>query len=430
MLDRYARFLVHKSPAMIDAALRSIVCSAYRSVPLFQERLDTVRVSPREIQSQRDLQQLPMASRDNFRDSPTSEYTNRNRDLARCRMSSTSGTTGIPLNVYMNRSEAAYRKLVLFNAIRRNIHLSLPFGIAEVGTGAIGVTARRKSRWFDPVQICHISRTLPIDEQLTRLIQCRPHVITGHPSCLELVAEEVHGCLSTISPRLVVCRGELLRDGTRALLEDSFGCRVVDYYSCDEIGNIAWECPEHQHRLHISTDGCIVEIVDEVGKELPSETEGQIVITNLFNRTMPFIRHRLGDRGSWLGEGDVRCSCGHRGPTLSLLAGRDDDYCLLPNGRKLSPRVLNSILSAAVAAPNREGYYARQYQILQETPQLFRVLIHPRDDAPKDLPMRILKAIEDLDPDISCCVEYVEAIPLSLCGKHRTIIPWQQSGKN
>ncbi len=425
VLDRYARFLIYKSPAVIDAALRHIIRSAYDDVSLFREKLDAVGITPNAIQSRRDLQKLPIASSNKFRDSPTAEYTNRNSDLTRCQKSSTSGTTGVPLYVYMSRSESAYRKLVLFNAIRRNIHLSLPFRIVEVGTGAIGIAARRMASQLDPVQVCHISRTLPIDEQLERLIRARPHVITGHPSCLELVAEEIRGwCSAEFSPRLVVYRGELLSNSTRSMLRDNFGCKIVDYYSCDEVGNIAWECPVNEHRLHISTDGCVVEVVDDRGAPLPTETEGFILVTNLFNCTMPFVRYRLGDRGSLLGEDDV-CSCGYVGPSLVLLAGREEDFCLLPTGRKLSPRVLDTILSLAVAAPGGEGYYVKQYQCFQETRQLFRVLLSPTDNAPADLPARVSRAVEELDPEITCRVECVEVIPPAHSGKHRSIVPLQ-----
>ena len=116
-LDRFARFWIHKSPAIIDAALRDIVRSAYDDVSLFREKLDAIGITPNAVRSRRDLQKLPITSSDKFRDCPTSEYTNRNVGPSRRHKSSTSGTMGVPLYVYRSRSESAYRKLVLFNAI-------------------------------------------------------------------------------------------------------------------------------------------------------------------------------------------------------------------------------------------------------------------------------------------------------------------------
>ena len=419
--DKYARFLIHKSSAAIDAALRSIIRSAYADVSHFRCKFDIVNITPDAIQSRRDLQRLPMTSRDQFLYRPASEYTNRNADLSRRHKSSTSGTTGIPLDIYMSPSEAAYRKLVLFHAMRRNVHFALPFRIVEVGTGLIGITRRRQARRFDPLQVHHIARSLPVEEQLERLIRARPHIITGHPSCLELVAERLHHCPPGFAPRLVVCRGEFLRDSTHSLLQESFGCKTVDYYSCEEIGNIAWECPEDDHKLHISTDGCVVEIVDAGGAPLPPETEGLIVVTNLFNRTMPFVRYHLGDRGSLLSGGDVRCSCGYSGPSLKLLAGREDDYYWLPDGRRLSPRVIDSLISSVLAAPGDE-FYAKRFQCIQETRETIRVLMLRADHAPGDLAAKISQAIEGIGPGITCRVEFVDEFLPSPTDKQRSII--------
>lgn len=421
---KYSRFLVHKSSATIDAALRSVIRSAYSNVSRFRAALDAAGIVPEAIQSQADLRRLPMSSRDEFSGCSISTYTHRDVDLSQCRKSITSGSTGVPLDVYMSQSEAAYRKLILLNAIHKNIRRALPFRIVEVGTGgAVGITTRRKARRFYPVNVCHISRTLPVGEQLERLVQARPHVITGHPSCLELVAEDLHTRPRGFAPRLVVCRGELLSDSTRSKLRESFGCKVVDYYNCDEVGNIAWECPENELKLHINTDACVVEIVDESGALLPAGTEGRILVTNLFNHTMPFVRYNLGDRGSLLGEEEACSSCGYLGPSLALVAGRSEDYYWLPDGRRLSPRVIDTLMMAStLTTSSGKPYYAKRYQCIQETRGMIRVLVLPRNHAPSDLAARIARSIEGIGPGITCRVEYVDAFPSSPSGKHRSII--------
>ena len=145
-------------------------------------------------------------------------------------------------------------------------------------------------------------------------------------------------------------------------------------------------------------------------------------MTNLFNHTMSFIRYSLGDRGSLLGE-KVCPSCGFLGPSLALVAGRLEDYYLLPDGRKLSPRVIDSLMMvSAFPTSGGEGYYAKQYQCIQETRGMIRVLMIPADHAPNDLAARISRAIESIGPGITCRVEYVDAFPSSLSGKHRSIV--------
>ncbi|MCK5245883.1 hypothetical protein KAR02_03250, partial [Candidatus Bipolaricaulota bacterium] len=262
---------------------------------------------------------------------------------------------------------------------------------------------------------------LPASEQLDRLMKTRPHVITGHPSCIEVVAELVSQRPAGFAPHLVVCRGEILHKRTRVLLQEAFGCRVVNYYSCDEIGNIAWECPVQQDKLHLNTDGCVLEIVDEAGNPLPEGCEGLVLVTNLFNRTMPFIRYQLGDRAAFLPAGR-RCACGYSGQSLTLIAGRDDDYFWLPDGSKISPQVISTVVAAATEGDETGRFLIGSYQVVQESQEMVTVKALPLEGAPTDIGTRIVKAIEGLGEGITCRVELVKTVPMEPTGKHRKII--------
>lgn len=418
VLSKYSRFQLHKAPSTIDSVLRSSIRSAYANVSSFRSALDAIGGSPEAIRSRDDLPRLPMSSRSDFLDRPISESTHRRVNLKRCRKSRTTGTTRAPLDVYMNQMEAVYRKLVLLNAMRRNVRFTLPFRISEVGTG---ILKKRSARRLDPVIVSHIPRVLLLDEQLDHLIRSRPHVITGYPSCLELVAEKLHHRPPGFAPRLVVCRGEMLSGSTRSTLTDAFACKVVDYYSCAEIGNIAWECPSNRGVLHISTDSCVVEVVDDEGMPLPVGTEGSILVTNLFNHTMPFIRYRIGDSGTLVGGDFTRCVCGYVGPSITSLAGRQQDYFVLPDGRKLSPRVIDTLVGS-ISNLGEGPHCVRRYQCIQATRDTIRVLMVPASHAPADLADRLTRAIERNAIGIRCSVEIVADLPSAPSGKHRQVV--------
>ena len=98
---------------------------------------------------------------------------------------------------------------------------------------------------------------------------------------------------------LVVCRGEVLDEQTRSLLAKAFAGKIVDYYNAEEIGNVAYECPDDHEKMHVNTGSCILEILNDQGVSKGLGEEGRIVVTNLFNHTMPFIRYDLGDRGTF-----------------------------------------------------------------------------------------------------------------------------------
>ncbi|MDI6711588.1 MAG: AMP-binding protein [Bacillota bacterium] len=94
-------------------------------------------------------------------------------------------------------------------------------------------------------------------------------------------------------------------------------------YGCADLGLIGYQClaqtgPVH----HILFDHVYVEIVDpETNKVVEDGEQGDIIVTSLDKRLVPFIRFKIGDRGRKLKE---KCSCGRSGQLLELL-GRDDD---------------------------------------------------------------------------------------------------------
>ncbi|MGB2983576.1 MAG: hypothetical protein WBC63_06935 [Candidatus Bipolaricaulia bacterium] len=429
-VGRVVRFATPKSRRLIDMACRGLVTDAYRNVPLFRQRLDAAGVLPSSIRTAADLASIPVTTSETYLGSARSESLRRGTDRASCRTSQTSGTTGMPLTIYMSRSEAFYRRVLLFRALTRSGRFSFPLTIAEVGAGLIRLGTHRGdfTQRIGLVRVTKIARSLPVEEQARRLLQAAPQVVMGHPSCLELVAEvlQASGGVADHRPRLVVARGEILRPSTRRLLRATFGCPVADHYNCEEVGNVAWECPRTPGVMHVNTDGCVVETVDAEGRALDPGEEGSVVVTNLFNRTMPFIRYRLDDRAALLPRG--RCACGHDGASMSLLAGRTGDFLLLSSGRRVSPRTVNSlVVQAGQRDDDIEVSDVRRYQVEQDPAGRVNILVVPREPHAADLGERITGALRGLDPGLDVSVEYMSEIPPEASGKLRIVRSVAQS---
>lgn len=420
-IQSLSRFRLRKKSHHVDETIRNLVSYSYDHVEAFRAALDSAGIDPTGIMSRNDLSLLPIMLREDFVWHQQPQYTRQGVDLSSCYTSQTSGTSGMALTIYMSQAEALYRKLLLLRAMLHHVRLVLPFEIVEIGTGEAGLVARRRMRALDPIRVIRIPRSLPAGEQLDRLMRTRPHVITGHPSCIQVVAEIVSQRPTGFAPHVVVCRGEILHKRTRALLQEAFGCRVVNYYSCDEIGNIAWECPVQQDKLHLNTDGCVLEVVDETGQLLQDDCEGLVLVTNLFNRTMPFIRYQLGDRAAFLPT-ESRCACGYSGQSLALIAGREEDYFWLPDGSKISPQVISTAVGAAIKGDETGVFFIGAYQAVQESPEMVSVKAVPLEGAPADIGTRIARAIECLGEGITCRVELVKTVPMEPTGKHRKIV--------
>jgi len=437
-LDRLACLRLGKKPADIDRALRAVVRAAYSTTPVYRSLLAGSPVDVSQIRTRADLAKLPVVSKVQMLEGFPTGALRGNVDPGRCQMRFTSGSTGMPFAVFYNRLERWFRRAGLLRAIGRHTPIRWPLRIVEIGTGPnqlsqirrpAGSSASRRLARLSPLVVVHVSRELPPAEQVERIRRAGASIVTGHPSLLELVAETlVRDPERPVRARLVICRGEVLSPRVRDMLSAAFQCPVVDFYNCEEIGNIAWECPAHPDRMHVNEDLCWLETIDEDGAVTQAGAAGRVVVTSLYNRTMPFVRYLLDDQARRMGPDDERCDCGHRGRTISLVQGRAQDFLCLPDGRRVSPRVFDSIVARAVLGGlGKTGFLeirsAVRYQVIQETVDRFRVrLMVGGGGLSSDNLGAVRAAVEALHPEVRCEVEPVDELPLEPSGKRRAIL--------
>ena len=83
---------------------------------------------------------------------------------------------------------------------------------------------------------------------------------------------------------------------------------------------------------------------------------------------MPLIRYRIGDRATWA---ECPCACGRAWPLLAQVDGRVMDAFTTPGGGPIDGCYFTM------------GFFGldslKQFQVVQETPELLRACIVPRD---------------------------------------------------
>jgi phenylacetate-CoA ligase len=137
--------------------------------------------------------------------------------------------------------------------------------------------------------------------------------------------------LKSWCPTMKVCiiTSETCIPEDRAILERALGVRVVNEYGASEVGVIAFENPGGE--LIVSEENLMLEIVDDDGTALQDGKSGSILITDLHNKALPFIRYKIGDLGTLApalpGSGDAR-------KRLRSLEGRLNDTIVLPSGKR------------------------------------------------------------------------------------------------
>jgi len=125
---------------------------------------------------------------------------------------------------------------------------------------------------------------------LSELQAFQPTILMAYPSLLEsIIAAQLSGRLH-LAPELIISGAEPLSSRLRRRCKQAFGSCPRDIYGASESILIGAET-SHQEGMYLFDDWTMVETQKESGV---AGREG-VLITNLYNHTLPLIRYRLDD---------------------------------------------------------------------------------------------------------------------------------------
>ncbi len=329
----------------------------------------------------------------------------------------TGGSTGDPLQFYIDRRRQAYDQ-----AARMRCHRW--FGV-EVGS-------RELYLWGSPIECRRVDRLRRVRDRLFnhRLLSAfdmsverldhyldewdrfQPVSLFGYPSSIALFAEHAvrrGRRLDLRHLRAVFVTGEVCLPADRRRIEDYFGVPVADGYGSREAGFIAHQCAAGGY--HITAENVIVEIVRD-GRTVPDGDTGEIVVTHLDAYAMPMIRYRTGDIGR-LTRG--RCRCGRGLPLMDVVQGRTTDHLRLPDG------TVRHALS--IVYPLREMRQIRRFRVTQERDFSVHIDVVTDADCATLTRDRVSRAVRPvLGCDVRLDIRFVDHIPVLDSGKHRYVV--------
>ena len=256
-----------------------------------------------------------------------------------------SGSTGTPVTVRGTVYDAAVAKAMTLRQFLWHPHdftgryASIRRLGADQAKYPTGATA---PRWGDsatfpfatgPAALLNIGAS--IAQQAEWLARQDPDYLLSYPSNLLFLAEHCreHGIAL---PHLehVTTMGEVVNAEARAACREAFDAPLIDTYTAEEVGAIAFQCPEHAQHLHVQAETIVVEVIDEAGEPCAPGQVGKIVVTPLFNYATPLIRYELGDYA----EPGEPCACGRELPVLRRVLGRERNALLVtPTGERFWP---------------------------------------------------------------------------------------------
>jgi phenylacetate-CoA ligase len=342
--------------------LRQQLIHAYRYVPFYRLRMAEAGLTPLDIQTHEDLRLLPVLTKRAMQDHQdllvSSDVPAKNRVR-----NQTGGSTGSPLQFYVDVDRFDSR---MASTERHNAWAGLRPGdwYAHLWGSRFDVGDKPDSNPSWRQKLLYRNLTLHTaavsEEAMMRYVEVlrryRPRFMLAYAQSAVLFAEFCReNNIHDIAFESMIVSAEMLLPGKRQVLEETFRGKVFNRYGCREVSVIASEC-EYHSGLHVNADALLVEV--EPGPNLPTGM-GQVLVTDLLNRSMPLIRYEIGDLASL--DSDMHCPCGRSLPLVGNIQGRTSDFLCLPNGRMIAGPSL-----ALLAADMRD---VRQVQFIQSDPQ-------------------------------------------------------------
>jgi len=398
---------------------RELLIHASKSVPYYQQIFREAQLIEGDKLCLENWQNVPLLKKEIIRSQKESllskDYINR-----KWYSNSSGGSTGEPTqfvqdNIYLKWERASvhywYKNIVGIDETRVK-RVILWGSERDLFQGGIGW---QKNLFYWLTNTIFLNSFKMNSEDMNRYIQSinkfKPDIVSGYAGSLfELCRYARENKLSIYTPKIVVSQAEILTEEMRNSIHEGFNTKVYDFYGSREASALAGEC--HFGRKHVLAYHNYIEILDNDNNPVKEGQEGRVIITNLHNYSMPFIRYDIGDRAI---KGTVNCPCGNPLPTLEKITGRLTDRFMLENGTTVPAEYFIHLIGVVC-----NNGFIRRFQVIQENVTTVRILVvlersitsHEMDNINDKIKMVMGK---------NCNVvwEFVDEIPTTQQGKYQ-----------
>lgn len=296
-----------------------------KNIPFYQKLVADYGINYTQISSKNDLKKFPVLNKRTIIENVGSLTNPRIKNYI---TQKTSGTTGTPFTIHMDKNTYELAMALLVN---HEMTHGVDFG-ARRATFAGRLIKKysdnnppffrlNKSENQAIFSTYHLS-SKTLDHYDSELASFSPEELIGYPSAIYNLATLYSKNRRTPSfrPKIVVTNSETLFSWQRSIIEKVFGCTIYDYYGTAEY--IIFAGQDKSFSYFVNPILGMHEIIDENGLD---STSGRLIGTSLTNTVMPLIRYEIGDTAS-RGGSDF---------SIRSFTGRIDDQIHTPDGRRI-----------------------------------------------------------------------------------------------
>ncbi len=397
-----------------EEKLKCLLLHAYKNVPYYHRILPESGVISGNKINLAHFRDIPFLTKDIIRKEGANLYSF-DHEKRNSYKNSSGGSTGEPVNFIQDRE---YNEWNIATKLYFNKVLGKEIGDREIKfwgserdiiKGTFGIKNKLNNYLYNRHFINNIWLTPEnLDAIVNKWDEIRPDFIWSYlSSSFELARYmEKHKRTLLYPPKGIIVTAAVLSENVREYIENILRTRIYNQYGSREVGVIACECPK-QDGLHIFDFFQYVEVIDP-----DYSGNGEIIVTNLRNYSMPLIRYRIGDTAK--GKNSL-CSCKSESHILENITGRTTDYFRLENGTRIGGAYFSHLFIFKS--------WVKRYQIIQKDYQSIHCKIVAEGEVNTNDIRDIEKKIQSMMGD-SCNVlfYFVDEIEPSKSGKFKYVI--------
>ena len=288
-----------------------------------------------EIKCLEDINKIPIINKRILRQYSTTDIMTQNVDN-NINIHSTSGSTGEPFKIAFNKFEDYTAHIRVFWALRKAGY--------RITDKIVMITRYNKEDKFeiekDLTTLNKIQKKLhlfqreiisiyePVDEIIKKLVNSDAKILWSTPSIVQIIANRLKEKKLTLNFPIIFFTSENIIYSQKELFTEYIGKKIVNLYGSMESPSLGFDF-DLVGKFIIFPNSNLFQFGNITIREDRVKT-GNVIISNLINKTMPIIRFDLND----IAEIDENPDFGFK--FIKKIIGRKDDILRLSNGQEFA----------------------------------------------------------------------------------------------
>lgn len=335
--------------------LQSLVNFAYKHIPFYKRFYSEAGFQLGDLKTIQDFERLPVLEKSHLRE--LYQERTQNPWVQVNHKSRTSGSTGVPVSLINDVERTDHWFVTRMHMFEDMIQAPLK---EEDWIYSIYYEPFLLSSIFGSYRTFTVGLKAAPEDLAAHIRQIKPRIITGVASHVLKVAKLLPDA-KDLGILAFSTNSESSSKDERLSILNFNGVPVLDEYSSEELGIIAWE--QRNGEYVVAEDTVHVELVNKDASDMAS-----VLGTDLWNYTMPRIRYAQGDFAEWASnqvpEQGLR--------RLKRILGRQDMALFSTQKGLIDPAPIQEIFDRTLVTENSG---VEEFRLVQKSPHDVRLLL-------------------------------------------------------